>query len=677
MPERYRSKLASDLAHAVENCEPALREVLDAQPGWVWATDEEHRFVYFSKRWVGAAGGDPNRYLGMSRLDYFRDIVDQSPEVAAHVEDVRAHRPFDGLIYRHEFVPGESSWVFTCGVPQFGEDGAFLGYSGHAMRVNPLIDATTRAIEGESELLRRNAALEARIAHRTAELERANALLQDILESMDQGVIAFSSDPGDERVILASHRVRELLEVPGHLVETGAKLQDFLRFVVARGDVPEAEAMDPAITQLEPVMPSGRVVRVSRRVRQDGGRLSTYTDISDIKARERELVEARRAAEAADQAKSQFLANMSHEIRTPMNGVLGMAELLRTTGLDARQAGYVDVIVRSGQMLLSVINDVLDFSKIAAGQLDFVDGPVDLAETLLLVASLVRPQARERGIGLAVILDPALPRAVRGDAARLQQVMANLLGNAVKFTDAGSVTVEMRAECLGAGRSRVDLRVTDTGVGIAADQIGRIFEQFCQADMTSTRRHEGAGLGLAISKRLVELMDGTIAAESVPGEGSTFRVSIPFDVIEPPHSDRGEDLRGLRVLALDPSGVQCQALGAVLEGLGVDCDCAPDAAGAAALLDRGAYDVLAALQSDGTEPDLPGCALPRLVLVPEHSGALELRDTPGDAAGDAPGNALCRAIIGRPVRPRDLIPALRALTRDGQATGKAGERRTA
>ncbi|HEY4193734.1 MAG TPA: response regulator [Mesorhizobium sp.] len=292
-------------------------------------------------------------------------------------------------------------------------------------------------------------------------------------------------------------------------------------------------------------------------------------------------------AEAADRAKSEFLANMSHEIRTPMNGVLGMAELLAKTELSPRQKTFTDVIVKSGNALLTIINDILDFSKINAGQLTLDPGPFRLIEAVEDVATLVSARVAEKNLELIVRVDPHLPAFVVGDAGRFRQIITNLLGNAVKFTEKGHVLIDVGGEIVD-GVARMKVRVEDTGIGIPAEKIQSVFEKFAQVDSSSTRRHEGTGLGLAISARLVDLMGGKIGVESEIGRGSVFWFSASMPVHKEQARDESVpvDVTGARVLVIDDNPVNREILLEQLRSWGFDCAAAESGAVGLAFLHR-------------------------------------------------------------------------------------------
>ena len=423
---------------------------------------------------------------------------------------------------------------------------------------------------------------------RETELALTKERLASVFAAMDQGIIVFSPPrDGVRQVEMCSERANELLELPENVLFEGQSHRDLFDYLRKRGpqhdgaDLHELFADNDKLVRIsqDRPMPSGKMVMSTSIRRPSGGHIVTFTDISLLKDRETDLAGALEKAELADRAKSEFLANMSHEIRTPMNGVMGMAELLAKTDLDSKQKMFTDIIVKSGHALVTIINDILDFSKIDSGQLELDPMPFNLAEAVEDVVTLMSTKTKEKDIELIMRIQPDLPDSFIGDVGRVRQIVTNLVGNAVKFTDHGYVLVDISGtleDTEDDGKAALLIKVTDTGIGIPEDQADRVFQKFSQIDGSSTRRHEGTGLGLTISKLLVEKMGGEIGVESKLSEGSTFWFTLPLPVhgSTEPVKMAPIDVSGARVLVIDDNEINRSILLEQLGSMGFDASAA-------------------------------------------------------------------------------------------------------
>jgi len=398
--------------------------------------------------------------------------------------------------------------------------------------------------------------------------ETASRLQESISNAMAQGLIAFQ----DEILIYFNSQAHEILELPDKFLEIGQTVEKFLTDICeqgyigrnAEGDMLLANALKRARSkehfQAEHLTKSGNTLLVNGGLDTSGQLIFTLSDVTEMKKREKQLEIAKQEAEQAERAKSEFLANMSHEIRTPMNGVMGMAELLDATELNSKQSMYTDVIINSGASLLTIINDILDFSKIDAGQLELDPAPFDFAEAVEDVATLMSAKCAEKELELIVRFDPQLPKMMVGDVGRIRQVITNLVGNAVKFTEKGHVYINIEGSTSVSGEdenAKIKLSVQDTGIGISPEGCEQVFNKFSQVDSSATRKHEGTGLGLSIASSLINLMGGEIKVDSVVDSGSTFWFEIELPVHESLSAEKNipGDLTGARILVIDDNQV--------------------------------------------------------------------------------------------------------------------------
>lgn len=507
-------------------------------------------------------------------------------------------------------------------------------------------DEAARARREADTLKGKNRAALLDLRRATSQVKMAERRLWASLETIEDGFAVFDREG---QIIAANHAFfrpfsdmecvslgttyDELVEIAAEegLIDPGERSrQDWVAWMKARWD---SRSIEPVTLRFY----NDRFVRLAERRTEDGDLVMLAVNMTRTMRRAKELEAARHKAEAANRAKSTFLANMSHEIRTPMNGVLAMADLLAEGDLDADQRLCVDTIRNSGEALLVIINDVLDYSKIEANKLTLLDDPFDLERTVSEVVTLLQPAARQKGVSLVVDYDMFLPTAYVGDKGRIRQVLLNLVGNAVKFTDDGHVLIRVVGlPEPGGSNIRLHLTVEDTGIGIAPEKQDHIFGEFNQADDETTRQFDGTGLGLSITRRIVQLMKGEIWLDSTPGEGAVFgiRLSLPIDKDRQP-SEADLETEGRHVLLMDTDTMSRSILAKQLMALGLET---PSQRGAA------------------TPDDIAKARPGDVVMIAEEDGpAGRIR------IGLGPEAAQSDVTLQRPVLREDLVGALSEL----------------
>ena len=528
-----------------------------------------------------------------------------------------------------------------------------------------------------------------------AAIERGGQLLRGAIGAIDEAFVLF--DP-DDRLVFCNEKYRQIYPGMAHLMLPGARFEDIVRPGAERGDYldavgrPEAwiaerlaahRAGDRTLIQR---LSSGRTLRIVERRMADGHTVGFRIDIS-------ELVRATEAAEQASQAKSQFLANMSHEIRTPMNAILGMLALLRKTALTPRQADYASKTEGAARSLLGLLNDILDFSKVEAGKMALELQAFRIDQLLRDLSVIVSANIADKPVELLFDIDPRLPRALVGDALRLQQVLINLAGNAVKFTAQGEVVLGIRVLAQDSAQVSLEVSVRDTGIGIAPENQARIFSGFTQAEASTTRRFGGTGLGVAISQRLVALMGGELRLDSALGQGSRFHFTVTLPVAPGAAQAAGPmPASRLRALVVDDNASARDVLQRMGESLGWLVDVADSGEAALALLQARSAQGIAcqAVFVDWQMPGLDGWATsqgiralgrggqPLLLIVMVTAHGRELL-----AQGSEAEQASLDGILVKPVTASMLFDAvadagLAASTQQaGPATSAAGSKRLA
>ncbi|MFK7940373.1 MAG: response regulator [Roseovarius sp.] len=429
----------------------------------------------------------------------------------------------------------------------------------------------------------------------------------------------------------------------------------------------QTNAPEPAVIRLW----NGAYIKMIDQRGHGGDVVSLAMNITDTVRYQDQLKDARQKAEAASRAKSSFLANMSHEIRTPMNGVVGMAELLKDTELSDEQALYAETIKSSGEALLVIINDVLDYSKMEAEKLVLHPEPFDLERCIHELVMLLQPNATSKGLEVLVDYDLFLPTRFIGDRGRLRQVITNLMGNAIKFTETGHVTIRVVGmHSASDDTTRLHLTVEDTGIGIPEEMVGQIFGEFNQVDDERNRKYEGTGLGLAISQKLIKLMDGDIWVESEHGKGSCFGFSIPLPADEDMQPDIYRLPEGLtRAFVVDPNKMSRAILSKQLGAMGVDVIGCVSGAEALSHMQSAPHVVI----SEHHMPDMDGMELTLAMRDQGQDAPMIIVSDNTRLAQQDPAFDQLHGVLQKPYPRRELAALLQLLTPEPDSTEPAAE----
>ncbi|WP_193170686.1 PAS domain-containing hybrid sensor histidine kinase/response regulator [Nisaea nitritireducens] len=579
--------------------EARLSEIARTIPGvlcqWSLETDNSPRFSYLSPKAAEIFGFEDASPSGVSSA--LRPIAADADAVNTAL--AASFRTGDQVRFeaRYELPQRGIRWIRNMSeVANVWDDR--IDFTGVMVDVTEIKEAENKIFESERRLV-------------------------DAIESINE---AFAYFDNNDRLMICNQTYRKLRPEIADRIEPGLLFETFVELVAECDYIPTGyEGRDewvrdrlemhrnPSFEPVQQVWPDGRVYLVAERRTKEGGTVITLTDISDLKRRESALEEAharlssqhdaleklaedldnaRRAAEAANDAKSQFLAMMSHEIRTPMTGLLGMVQMLRDEDLSDRQRDYLDVLGQCADTLLSLLNDILDLSKIEAGQLSLESIEFDLERAAQEIVTLFGGSASDKGVRLVSRMSEKAVRAVRGDPLRFKQILANLLSNAIKFTAEGEVVLILDA-VLDGSEVLVSGSVSDTGIGIPEEAMSRLFNRFDQADTSTTRKFGGSGLGLSICQRLLTSMGGNISVNSSPGKGSTFTFSIlleagsaneeptlsvgtsnvdagPIDRVDPKITP------SLRILIAEDNALNADLIAMMLEKWGHETEIAPD-----------------------------------------------------------------------------------------------------
>ena len=665
LQDRYEVELAHrrKVEQALMESEAFYQSLVETLPLAMLRKDLTGRFTFANRLLCEAFNRPLESIIGHSDHDFFpRELAEK---YRADDRYVLEHRSTFETTEEFQTPAGDLRYTHVVKSPVYDSAGNLVGIQG-------IFSDVTEKERAERELVQTKARLQA-VLDAATQVSIISTDVDGEINLVNTGAERMLGYTSDEMLGKSPAMFHLASEVEARGIELsrefGCPIQGFEVFVTnaRRGDHEEREWTY--------VRKDGQHLRVALSVtaKRDhegyvNGFLGIAVDITTRHQAEIELLKAKEVAEAANRAKSDFLANMSHEIRTPLNAIIGMTELVRDTELDVTQREYLSMVQESGESLLSVINDILDFSKIEAGKLSLERVSFDLRELLGDTMKSLALRAHRKRLELACHVAPVVPVLIEGDPHRLRQVVVNLVGNAIKFTERGEVVLDVDVEHVNDDDLSLHFRVTDTGIGISPDQLHTIFEAFEQADTSTTRRYGGTGLGLAISSRLIDLMDGSVWVESEVDRGSTFHFVARFwaassdsesnvSKIYPPM------LQGLRVLVVDDNATNRRILVEILTNWMMEPTAVASVAEAVKQLEQmaDAGQPYAMILTDASMPDVDGFTLARKVQENRVlCRSMIMMLTSGDRPGDI---RRCKelgiaAYLVKPIKQSELLDAI-------------------